>query len=138
MTLRAGLRQRHRQFESFYVQRYWALMDRLSLDALKGEFESPSRPSMEDEKVIRSYFLLCEDECDLRAAGWISDATWNVWRTGMASHLVQWPFNEVWERVEKEPRPFQHLRRIKKGALDVRKRSKWNRVSFGLLDRPGV
>ena len=76
LTLRASLRQRLRQFESFYVARYWHLMDGLSLAALRGDEQSDV--SDDDEKVVRSYIRLCEDECELRRDGWIGDATWTL------------------------------------------------------------
>jgi hypothetical protein len=44
--LRASQRQRLREFESFYVQRYWALMDGLSLPALRAREEDRSRQMM--------------------------------------------------------------------------------------------
>jgi hypothetical protein len=37
LGLRAAQRQRMRQFETLYVQRYWSLMDGLSLDVLRGK-----------------------------------------------------------------------------------------------------
>lgn len=35
-AVRAANLQRRRQFETVYVQRYWALIDKLSLEALNG------------------------------------------------------------------------------------------------------
>lgn len=36
LGLRQSYRERLRQFESRYVERYWQILDRLSLDALSG------------------------------------------------------------------------------------------------------
>jgi hypothetical protein len=55
VTLRASQRQRLRQFECFYIARYWDLMDELSLKALKGVGQSVEP---EDEKVVRAYIRL--------------------------------------------------------------------------------
>ena len=57
---------RIRAFEDFYVKRYWDLMDRLSLDALRGR-GSGDPLNDNDEKAVLAYMLLCEDELDLRA-----------------------------------------------------------------------
>lgn len=83
LTLRASQRQRLRQFEAMYVVRYWHLMDGLSLDAHKGVALQPV--SLGDQKIARAYFRLCEDECELREAGWIGDATWRLWSGGMST-----------------------------------------------------
>lgn len=80
LALRASQRQRLRQFESVYVERYWRLMDGLSLAATRGE---SSLPHPGDEKIARAYLRLCEDECELRAEGWIGDATWRIWAEGI-------------------------------------------------------
>lgn len=96
--LRQSQRQRVRAFEDSYVRRYWHLMDQLSLDALRGVANGPL--SEADEKIIRAYLLLCEDELDLRANGWISDATWKIWEPGIIAQLRRWPFEEVWNDVK--------------------------------------
>jgi hypothetical protein len=96
--LRQNQRQRIRAFEDFYVRRYWELMDQLSLDALRGKANGPL--SEADEKIIRAYLLFCEDELDLRAIGWISDATWKIWGPGILTQLHRWPFDEVWNDVK--------------------------------------
>lgn len=85
LSIRASQRQRLRQFEGFYVQRYWALMDKLSLDALRGIPLETVRTS--DQKAVRAYIRLCEDECELRVKGWIADATWSIWAEGMKISL---------------------------------------------------
>lgn len=37
LSLRASQRQRLRHIESFYVERYWKIMDMPSLNAMRGE-----------------------------------------------------------------------------------------------------
>lgn len=113
----AGLRQtylaRLRQFEARYVDRYWAILDGLSLAALS----LADKPADEnDEKVIRKYIFLCEDELQVRGLGYISDATYREWADGMLSQFAQPMFAGVWEKVQlewasKEPGafPFRHL-----------------------------
>src|ERR1700677_3846705 len=64
LGLRQNYRERLRQFESMYVERYWMILDRLSLDALSGL--CPDIITEDDNKAIRSYILLCEDELEMR------------------------------------------------------------------------
>ena len=71
-------------------------MDNLSIDALRG-VGGPVADG--DEKVVRSYIRLCEDECELRAAGWIGDSTWSIWSDGMTQQFERWPFDQVWGEV---------------------------------------
>ncbi|MDI5975993.1 hypothetical protein [Amycolatopsis magusensis] len=83
LSVRAAKRQRLRQFETVYVQRYWALMDRLSLDALRGE---PVGDLVDDDqRAVRAYLRLCEDQLDLRRRGWLSASTWLIWAEGSGS-----------------------------------------------------
>jgi hypothetical protein len=97
LAVRASQRQRLRQLEMLYVQRYWALMDKLSLSALRG---IPSTAvDAEDEKVVRAYLRLCEDQLELRKQGWLSTATWRFWSVGMEQQLRRWPFNAVWSEI---------------------------------------
>ena len=98
LSLRAARLQRRRQFEMIYVQRYWTLMDGLTVDALAGRRTSCLQP--QDEKVALAYIRLCEDQLELRHAGWISDETWKIWSSGLQAQLTRrWPFNEVWGNV---------------------------------------
>jgi hypothetical protein len=103
LTVRAAHLQRRRQFETIYVQRYWTLLDQLSLDALR----SRQRPqiSVTDQRVIRSYLRLCEDELELRQAGWITRETWRIWQSGITAQLKRWPFEQVWSEVDRETGP---------------------------------
>lgn len=136
-TLRASQRQRLRQFESFYVARYWHLMDRLSLAALRGDDQS--EVSDDDEKVVRSYIRLCEDQCELRRDGWIADATWKLWSDGMQAQFQRWPFAPVWERVrDEDEHQYEHLRRVLRGDERALTPSRWRRVISGLAGQTGV
>jgi len=51
--LRQGYRERLRQFEEKYVERYWKILDELSLEAVRGPFSDEVGRS--DEKAVRSY-----------------------------------------------------------------------------------
>jgi len=91
--------QRRRDFENLFVQRYWKIMDDLSLEAIEctrtvGEPVSPG-----DRKAVIAFLRLSEDELDLCAKNWIGAATWELWRDGMATQLRRWPFNVVWTEV---------------------------------------
>jgi hypothetical protein len=98
-SLRQSYRARLRQFEEKYVERYWSILDELSLEALS---LSDSDPDRNDERAIRRYILLCEDELQMRKSGYISDSTYEEWVAGMRDQLTQPMFKAVWERVKKE------------------------------------
>ncbi len=92
-------KQRRRDFEDLFVQRYWAIMDRLTIEAIECKPPKDRKVMPEDRRVIISYLRLCEDELDLRAQNWVSADTWRIWHTGIASQLKRWPFDEVWKEV---------------------------------------
>lgn len=80
------------------MQRYWALMDGLTVDALAGRRTGSLQP--QDEKVALAYIRLCEDQLELRGAGWISDETWSIWSSGIRVQLERrLPFSDVWAQV---------------------------------------
>lgn len=115
-SLRQSYRARLRQFEEKYVQRYWAILDALSLAALS---LSGLPPGPDDEKVIRQYILLCEDELQVRKAGYISDATYTEWADGMIGQLRQPMFAQVWEKIQEEAKrphrgafPYENLQNL--------------------------
>jgi hypothetical protein len=134
--LRQVQRQRLRQFEALFVSRYWTLMDRLSLQAMRGDEHEPHRD--EDERVVRAYLQLCEDELDLRSQGCFTDSTWAVWADGMQVQLQRWPFSQIWHRVEKdETGTFEMLREFNAGAPDPCQIPAWRRAVQGLQGGPG-
>lgn len=92
-------KQRRRTFEDFYVERYWKVMDNLSLEAVKGEVAKDTWVLPEDEKAVLAYLRLSEDELDLRAKGWISTSTWHLWWGGVQVQLSRAPFKKIWEQV---------------------------------------
>ena len=106
--LRQSNRERLRQFEAMYVQRYWSIVDQLSLDALAGSTTDP--PSEADLKAIRAYLFLCEDELEMRGRGYIADTTYKMWTDAAVTQLQQPMFQVVWEQVLKESTfPYKHL-----------------------------
>lgn len=106
--LRQSNRERLRQFEAMYVQRYWSILDQLSLDALAGSSKGSLVES--DLKAIRSYLFLCEDEFEMRSRGYIADTTYRIWADAAKIQLQQPMFKAVWEQVLKESTfPYEHL-----------------------------
>jgi hypothetical protein len=95
-SLRQAYRARLRQFEERYVERYWSILDSLSLAALSIAKLSPDR---DDELAIRKYIFLCEDELQMRKNGYISDSTYYEWADGMLDQFRQPMFAEVWNQV---------------------------------------
>lgn len=82
--------QRHREFENLYVQRYWALLDRMSYELYCGS----GSESKEDLRTVIAYLRLCEDEIDLRQQGFVSDQTWRIWAWGIREQLKQKPYHD--------------------------------------------
>jgi hypothetical protein len=109
--LRQSYRQRLRQFEAMYIQRYWDLLDRFSLELLIGS--SAGQISVDDEKAIRSYFFLCEDELEMRAKKCIADSTYSAWVEGIVEQLKQPMFKDVLTRLRKEDAfPYKYLNNL--------------------------
>ena len=109
--LRQSNRERLRQFEAMYVQRYWSILDQLSLDALAGSTKEP--PSEADLKAIRAYLFLCEDELEIRGRRYIADTTYKIWTDAAVTQLQQPMFRAVWEQVLKESTfPYKHLQAL--------------------------
>ena len=107
--LRQTYRERLRQFEAMYVQRYWSIIDKLSLDARSGSASGQICDG--DKKAIRAYLFLCEDELEMRENGYIGDSTYKIWAAGMRDQVRQRMFHEVWDEVSKEPTfPYDHLK----------------------------
>jgi hypothetical protein len=126
--LRQSYRERLRQFEAMYVQRYWSIIDRLSLGALASA--TAAHPDDGDEKAIRAYLLLCEDELEMRARGYIADGTYWIWADGIRGQLRQPMFEGVWKEVggchlapALDPGPGRRQRRLGRAstaALGIR------------------
>ena len=127
-SLRQAYRARLRQFEEKYVERYWSILDSLSLAALS---ISDQLPDHDDEMTIRKYIFLCEDELQMRKNGYISDETYYEWADGMLDQLKQPMFKEVWDRIQDEANQhkrgvfaYENLRNLldattEKGAWDI-------------------
>jgi hypothetical protein len=136
--LRQSYRSRLRQFESMYVQRYWSIMDRLSLDALSNA--ACTKPDQSDERAIRAY-LLCEDELGMRKQGYIADATYQIWAEWMRAQLGQPMFSAVWEKVTSESSfPYKYLKALydSDGRYDPLKAGRVLRWLRGLSGPSGV
>lgn len=98
------------------MERYWSILDGLSLEALRASDKEASR---DDERAIRRYFLLCEDELEMGGNGYISDSTYLEWADGIIQQLNQPMFAETWSKVsaelpagEPEQVPYTNLRRL--------------------------
>jgi hypothetical protein len=109
--VRRNYRSRLRQFESMYVQRYWSIMDRISLDEPSNT--SCTNPDQADERAIRAYLMLCEGELRMRKQGYIADATYEIWAGWMRAQLGHPRFAAVWNRGTSEsPFPYEHLKAL--------------------------
>ncbi|MEJ2890762.1 hypothetical protein [Actinomycetospora aeridis] len=119
-------------------------MDGLSLSALKGEQSMIQRA--EDEKVVRAYLRLCEDQCEMRCAGWIGDATWRIWADGMSDqlgteageHRGREPFVSVWRPMIGDETQYKLLQALLRGEFQEHQPSLVKRLLNGLYGRSGV
>ncbi len=118
-------KQRHRDFEDLFMQRYWGVMERLSPQAIEGTAPADGYLSDTDRAAVLAYLHLVEDELNLRAENWIRRDTWRIWRAGMASQLRRWPFSEVYvdvlaqEAARGDYGQLPHLRRTFDRLADV-------------------
>ena len=67
-------KQRLRDAEQWYVERYWAIQDRIEVEVEDGRLVK--RPALKD---IYDELRLCEDELDLRKNGFLTNPTWRIW-----------------------------------------------------------
>lgn len=79
-------RQGHRQFEHLYSQRYWVIMDRLSIEAQLGT-SGTRKPRRSEQEALFAYVQLCEDEADMYEQGRVTRATWTIWKSGIDAML---------------------------------------------------
>lgn len=84
LSLIGDRRQRHREFENLYVQRYWAILDRQSADFRLG-VKDKIRKS--DRALALDYLRLCEDELELRKLGLVTNRTWESWAEGIKTGI---------------------------------------------------
>lgn len=144
LGLRQSYRERLRQFESRYVERYWQILDRLSLEALSGT--CPDIVPDSDNKAIRSYLFLCEDELEMRKNGYIADRTYELWADGIINQLKQPMFAKVWKQVKEENEkremfPFVNLNSLLSAidsGFDPLTIATWRRWMRGLAGLSGV
>ena len=145
--LRAAQRQRHRQFEDLYIQRYWSIIDRMSIECDWSKFKVGGSGKLlpGDEAAIRAYLWLCEDQLDMRRLGWVTDETWNLWCAGMSSALSSSLFNEIWGRIKDEdPAACKQLRAFEESSfsntydpIEIVRWARWFRGLDGLFDSIG-
>src|SRR5262249_52560811 len=143
LGLRQSYRERLRQFESRYVERYWQILDQLSLVALSGS--CPDVVTDGDNKAIRSYLILCEDEIEMRMNGYIADRTYELWAEGIFNQLRQPMFAKIWDQVKEEhvkqgTFPFVHLSHLveQDAKYDPLGIAVWRRWLRGLAGLSGV
>lgn len=70
-----GRKQRLRDAEQWYIDRYWAIQDRIKIVSTRSGLRK--RPTSRD---IFDELRLCEDEVESRQNGFITSPTWKVWR----------------------------------------------------------
>lgn len=93
IQLLTARKQRHREFELVYVQRYWQIIDGLSFDI--GTEVSMESLTVHDLRLCMQYLRLCEDELDLRKRQFITDETWDIWAPGIKWQLNRQPFAQL-------------------------------------------
>jgi len=145
VQLRQSQRQRHRQFEDQFLQRYWTLLDSMPdrCDPMLDEAAPSQEMEMIEAKWMRTYLRLCEDQCDMRAAGWVTDETWKLWWEGIHSVVSEERFRNEIARYESNGLLSNLRRGLDRGdsnnfdPAELTKPARWWRGLFGLLDRIG-
>ena len=97
LQLRELSNQRRRDFENLFVQRYWKIMDDLSLEAIECTTPDGGAVSAKDKKAVIAFLMWSEDELELR------------W---------QWTIGERLPIVYERPRPIQP--RARRPSLPIR------------------
>lgn len=95
-------KQRLRDAEQWYVERYWAIQDRIPVtEASEGDvLKEPTNKDIYDE------LRLCEDELDLRRNGFLTNPTWELWSSSIKA-------------VVDDQRKMSVLSRVSEGELDL-------------------
>lgn len=92
-------KQRARDADQWYVDRYWMIQDRKHIRRRGGRVIAHSPLD-----VLYAELKLCEDELDARANGWVTNSSWKIWADSIAAlrtdHgardlLAQMPSNEM-------------------------------------------
>lgn len=73
-------KQRARDSDQWYVDRYWALQDRKRIRHRHGKVVAAAPLD-----VLFAELKLCEDELDARANGWVTNASWQIWSDSIAT-----------------------------------------------------
>lgn len=68
-------KQRCRDADQWYVDRYWLLQDQKSV---KRRIDG-SIKTVVPLHILHAELRLCEDELDARANGWVTNDSWTVW-----------------------------------------------------------
>ena len=138
-NLRESRKLRIIGYEDRFEERYWNLMERLSMRALRGAVRHPPRRRCKESDLLvaRSYFRLCETQLNVRAQGWITDATWKTWGQGITDRMHHYPFSVAWDEVVANPRAnhlYRQLRLFRDGGSDPCSMSwfaRWRRCLTG-------
>ena len=85
--LRVAREQSHRDFENLYVQRYWSLLDKFSVEATLDEARAAATPA--DHAIALNYMRLCEDQLDMRRLGRITNKTWSFWSAAIQESMSE-------------------------------------------------
>jgi hypothetical protein len=105
-------RQMHRDLEMHFVDQYWQIMAKASTEwRMTYLLESPKSP--EDKRIVHEYLQLCEDEIDLRANGRVTDSTWSLWASAIAS-MASIP--HFADSIEKAPKIMYPRLRVMMGS----------------------
>jgi hypothetical protein len=95
LPLLQARKQRLRDAEQWYVERYWAIQDRIEVGDLDGRLKK-----MPTEKDIYDELRLCEDELDLRRNGFLTNPTWRIWSGSIQAIKIDPAKIAVLERAE--------------------------------------
>ena len=102
-------KQRARDADQWYVDRYWALQDRKRVRARRGRIitEAPL-------DVLVAELKLCEDELDARANGWVTNTSWSIWSESIGALQHNRRARDVLERM-----PANEMQRLRVFLRDL-------------------
>jgi hypothetical protein len=70
------------------------------MDPLFEDMKTSREIGTSDQRWMRNYLRLCEDQCEMRAAGWVTDETWKLWWEGIYSFVSTDRFHDEVARYE--------------------------------------